>query len=80
MTDASTGIILLQGPRSQVAFDGLLKLPSSIDCSKRAEREPSVGVLVDVLGDFLQKTETMSRITEEINMCHNFTLVWFIAP
>ena len=50
----------------QGAFDGLLKLPSSIDRSERAERERSVDVLVKFLGDVLQKTETMSRITEEI--------------
>ena len=50
----------------QGAFDGLLKLPSSIDRSERAERERSVDVLVKFLGGVLQKTETMSRITEEI--------------
>ena len=50
----------------QGAFDGLLKLPSSIDRSERAERERSVDVLVKFLGDVLQKTETRSRITDEI--------------
>ena len=50
----------------QGAFDGLLKLPSSIDRSERAERERSVDVLVKFLGDVLQKTETFSRVTEEI--------------
>ena len=49
----------------QGAFDGLLKLPSSIDRSERAERERSVDVLVKFLGGVLQKTETMSRISEE---------------
>jgi tuberous sclerosis 2 len=50
----------------QGAFDGLLKPPSSIDRSERAERERSVDVLVKFLGDVLQKTETMARISEEI--------------
>lgn len=50
----------------QGAFDGLLKPPSSIDRSEKAERERSVDVLVKFFGDVLQKTETMSRITEEI--------------
>jgi len=50
----------------QGAFDGLLKLSSSIDRSERAERERSVDVLVKFLSDVLQRTETMSRITEEI--------------
>ena len=50
----------------QGAFDGLLKLPSSIDRSERAERERSVDVLVKFLSDVLHKTETMSRITEEV--------------
>ena len=50
----------------QGAFDGLLELPSSIDRSEKAERERSVDVLVKFLSDVLQKTETMSRIPEEI--------------
>ena len=50
----------------QGAFDGLLKPPSSIDRSERAERERSVDVLVKFLGGVLQKTEIMARISEEI--------------